>query len=173
MSTVSIDHIAMPTANAERLIEFYKRLGFTINDEEEWRGRQGKHLLHSDWRLQDQRSPRGLCRRPAGALGGPRLRRHLLRLGRHGRGMPRMVGRRRRRGYSWPGTAQGRKGIWQGALPEPLRPRPRRQLAGMDDLPLAGDPLALTLSLWERDSFVLTRHFSPMRGNLILKEVAR
>ncbi|MCY4584024.1 MAG: VOC family protein [Chloroflexi bacterium] len=37
MSTVSIDHIAMPTANAERLIEFYKRLGFTINDEEEWR----------------------------------------------------------------------------------------------------------------------------------------
>ena len=37
MSTVSIDHIAMPTANAERLIEFYKRLGFTINDEDEWR----------------------------------------------------------------------------------------------------------------------------------------
>lgn len=37
MSTVSIDHIAMPTANAERLIEFYKRLGFTINDENEWR----------------------------------------------------------------------------------------------------------------------------------------
>ncbi len=37
MSTVSIDHIAMPTANAERLIAFYKKLGFTINDEEEWR----------------------------------------------------------------------------------------------------------------------------------------
>ncbi len=37
MSTVSIDHIAMPTANAEKLIEFYKRLGFTINDEDEWR----------------------------------------------------------------------------------------------------------------------------------------
>ena len=37
MATVSIDHIAMPTANAERLIAFYKRLGFTINDEEEWR----------------------------------------------------------------------------------------------------------------------------------------
>ena len=40
MSTVSIDHIAMPTANAERLIEFYKRLGFTINDEDEWRARE-------------------------------------------------------------------------------------------------------------------------------------
>ena len=37
MSTVSIDHIAMPTANAERLIEFYKRLDFHINDEEKWR----------------------------------------------------------------------------------------------------------------------------------------
>ena len=37
MPTVSIDHVAMPTANAERLIEFYKRLGFSINDEDEWR----------------------------------------------------------------------------------------------------------------------------------------
>ena len=37
MPAVNIDHIAMPTANAERLIEFYKRLGFTINDETEWR----------------------------------------------------------------------------------------------------------------------------------------
>ena len=38
MSTIGFDHIAMPTANAEKLIEFYKRLGFTINDEAEWRG---------------------------------------------------------------------------------------------------------------------------------------
>ena len=37
MPATNIDHIAMPTANAERLIEFYKRLGFTINDEIEWR----------------------------------------------------------------------------------------------------------------------------------------
>ena len=37
MSTAAIDHIAMPTANAERLIAFYKRLGFTINDEDAWR----------------------------------------------------------------------------------------------------------------------------------------
>ena len=37
MGTVGIDHIAIPTANAERLIEFYKRLGFVINDEAEWR----------------------------------------------------------------------------------------------------------------------------------------
>ena len=36
MSSVGIDHIAMPTANAERLIEFYKRLGFVINGEAEW-----------------------------------------------------------------------------------------------------------------------------------------
>lgn len=37
MSTAGIDHIAMPTTNAELLIEFYKRLGFHINDEEQWR----------------------------------------------------------------------------------------------------------------------------------------
>lgn len=37
MSTIGLDHIAMPTANAERLIEFYKGLGFTINDEAAWR----------------------------------------------------------------------------------------------------------------------------------------
>ena len=37
MPTVSIDHIAMPTANAERLLSFYKKLGFAINNEEEWR----------------------------------------------------------------------------------------------------------------------------------------
>ncbi|CAI8039630.1 Glyoxalase domain-containing protein RDO1 [Geodia barretti] len=37
MGTVSIDHVAMPTVNAERLIGFYKSLGFEINDEAEWR----------------------------------------------------------------------------------------------------------------------------------------
>ncbi len=37
MATVSIDHIAMPTSNAENLIAFYKKLGFHINDEAEWR----------------------------------------------------------------------------------------------------------------------------------------
>lgn len=40
MPTVSIDHIAMPTANAERLMAFYKRLGFPINNEEAWRAGQ-------------------------------------------------------------------------------------------------------------------------------------
>ena len=37
MATVSIDHVAMPTADAERLMAFYRKLGFDINDEEEWR----------------------------------------------------------------------------------------------------------------------------------------
>ena len=37
MPIIGIDHIAMPTANAERLITFYKRLGFPINNEEKWR----------------------------------------------------------------------------------------------------------------------------------------
>ncbi len=45
MPTIGIDHIAMPTANAERLIAFYKRLGFPINNEEQWRA--GKARIFS------------------------------------------------------------------------------------------------------------------------------
>lgn len=45
MATVSIDHIAMPTSNAERLIGFYKSIGFTINDEAAWR--EGKANIFS------------------------------------------------------------------------------------------------------------------------------
>ena len=37
MPVAGIDHIAMPTANAERLIAFYKKLGFLINNEDKWR----------------------------------------------------------------------------------------------------------------------------------------
>jgi catechol 2,3-dioxygenase-like lactoylglutathione lyase family enzyme len=37
MPVAGIDHIALPTANAERLIAFYQSLGFPINNEEEWR----------------------------------------------------------------------------------------------------------------------------------------
>ena len=45
MGTVGIDHMAMPTANAEELIAFYKKLGFEINDEVEWRA--GKTSIFS------------------------------------------------------------------------------------------------------------------------------
>ena len=45
MATVSIDHIAMPTSNAEKLIGFYKSIGFTINDEAAWR--EGKANIFS------------------------------------------------------------------------------------------------------------------------------
>ena len=40
MPIAAFDHVAMPTAKPEALIEFYKRLGFTVVHEEEWR--QGK-----------------------------------------------------------------------------------------------------------------------------------
>lgn len=45
MATVSIDHIAMPTSDAEKLIGFYKSIGFTINDEAAWR--EGKANIFS------------------------------------------------------------------------------------------------------------------------------
>ena len=37
MPVTGIDHVAIPTANAERLLAFYKRLGFQTNNEEAWR----------------------------------------------------------------------------------------------------------------------------------------
>lgn len=40
MPIVSYDHTAIPTAQPEEMIAFYKKLGFTVVHEEEWR--QGK-----------------------------------------------------------------------------------------------------------------------------------
>ena len=37
MPVVGFDHIVLPTSDAERFIEFYKRLGFSIIDENQWR----------------------------------------------------------------------------------------------------------------------------------------
>jgi len=37
MPVVGFDHIALPTSDPERFIEFYKRLGFNIIDEDKWR----------------------------------------------------------------------------------------------------------------------------------------
>ena len=67
MSTVGIDHIAMPTADAERLMGFYKKLGFAINDEDEWRAGtanifsiqvgDSKINVHPEGYLADYRGP--------------------------------------------------------------------------------------------------------------------
>ena len=67
MSTVGIDHIAMPTADANRLMAFYKKLGFSINDEEEWRAGSAnifsiqigdsKINVHPEGYLADYRGP--------------------------------------------------------------------------------------------------------------------
>lgn len=43
MSIRGFDHVALPTHDAEALIRFYRRLGFPILYEEEWR--TGKHPL--------------------------------------------------------------------------------------------------------------------------------
>ena len=37
MPVTAIDHAAIPTADSERFIDFYKRLGFTLLNEEKWR----------------------------------------------------------------------------------------------------------------------------------------
>ena len=67
MATVGIDHIAMPTADAEQLMAFYKRLGFAINDEEAWRAGtanifsiqvgDSKINVHPEGHMADYRGP--------------------------------------------------------------------------------------------------------------------
>lgn len=37
MPVVGFDHVVLPTSDSERFIEFYKRLGFGIIDEDKWR----------------------------------------------------------------------------------------------------------------------------------------
>ena len=43
MPVTGFDHVAIPTADSERFIEFYKRLGFPILNEQEWR--EGKSRI--------------------------------------------------------------------------------------------------------------------------------
>jgi catechol 2,3-dioxygenase-like lactoylglutathione lyase family enzyme len=46
MSVVGIDHASFPTMQPEEMIAFYKRLGFEIVGEEEWRGGRSGDAMH-------------------------------------------------------------------------------------------------------------------------------
>ena len=71
MPTAGIDHLTMPTANAKRLIQFYRRLGFTIHDQAEWRAGQANifSIQIGDSKINVQ--PEGL---PHRCVGRPPLR---------------------------------------------------------------------------------------------------
>src|SRR5438132_11668904 len=45
MPVAGFDHIALPTANGERFLAFYKSLGFTSPEEDEWRA--GRYPIFS------------------------------------------------------------------------------------------------------------------------------
>lgn len=45
MPVTGIDHVALPTADAERLLGFYKALGFSCPEEEAWRA--GRYPIFS------------------------------------------------------------------------------------------------------------------------------
>lgn len=45
MPIAGIDHIALPTADGERFLAFYRRLGFSSTDEAEWRA--GRYPIFS------------------------------------------------------------------------------------------------------------------------------
>ncbi|MBI3743620.1 MAG: VOC family protein [Chloroflexi bacterium] len=42
MPVTGFDHVSYPTKDSERFLEFYKRLGFKINNEEKWRKGESK-----------------------------------------------------------------------------------------------------------------------------------
>jgi catechol 2,3-dioxygenase-like lactoylglutathione lyase family enzyme len=44
MGVTGFDHVALPTANAERFLAFYQRLGFRIEGEDEWRAGTQPHF---------------------------------------------------------------------------------------------------------------------------------
>ena len=96
MSTVSIDHIAMPTANAENLIAFYKKLGFHINDEAEWRAGTAHIFSIQVGDSKINVHPEGYTASPARSDGSARQRRHLLRVERRSRRLRADATRRRR-----------------------------------------------------------------------------
>ena len=81
MPVAGIDHIAMPTSNAERLITFYKKLGFLVNNEEKWRSGEVPtfSIQVGDSKLNVH--PEGHTASLRGANGYAGLHRHLLRLG--------------------------------------------------------------------------------------------
>lgn len=45
MPIAGIDHIALPTADGERFLHFYERLGFRSTDEADWRA--GRYPIFS------------------------------------------------------------------------------------------------------------------------------
>ena len=135
MPTVSIDHIAIPTANAERLMAFYKRLGFPINNEEAWRagtvptfsiqvGEYSKINVHPEGFTASLRGPTAVPGCMDICFVWEELWRNVRRCS-------------RRPGWRLSPLGEARRWAWPGpdALAEPLCSRPGRQSAGMDDLP--------------------------------------
>ena len=143
MSTVSIDHIAMPTANAERLIEFYKRLDFHINDEEKWRSGEvpafsiqvgnSKINIHPEGFVAGLRGPTAVpgCTDICFVWDGT-VEECQAMLDAAGSG-----------GYRRAGPAEGRAWRRRPSLAQSVRARPGPEPAGVDDL-------LLTMPLKER-----------------------
>ena len=127
MPVAGIDHVALPTDDAERLLAFYKALGFTSSEEEEWRAGEVPHLLDRLREQQDQCPPGGVRRRPPRPIRRPRLRGSVLRVG--GRRGLRSTDAERRRRARPPGSRRPDRwpGGRDGAGRERLRARPGRQ----------------------------------------------
>ena len=115
MPVKAFDHVAIPTADAERFLEYYKRLGFTFINEEKWR--RGESPIFS-LRIGEHNMinvhPEGFTANLRGQTAEPGLRRPLLRVGRH-------------RGRGAGDAGQGRRGVRVRAGPALRRPQRRGQ----------------------------------------------
>ena len=80
MPVVGFDHVALPTSDAERFIEFYKRLGFEIIDEEQWRRSEARTFAIRIGESKINVHPPGL-NAVNRSYGNPRMQRPVLRMG--------------------------------------------------------------------------------------------
>ena len=133
MSTVGIDHIAMPTANAERLIEFYKRIGFTINDEDAWRAGQANAFSIQVGDSKINVHPEGYTASLRGPTAVPGSADICFVWDGTAEECARMLEEAGVEIIAGPGTSARRAATSKRR--QPLRARPRPEPAGVDDLP--------------------------------------
>ena len=74
MSVSGLDHAAMPVQKMDDVIDFYKRLGFAIVGEEEWRAGKRPHVAVQFGQNKINLHPPSLWSRPEATLRGPAAR---------------------------------------------------------------------------------------------------
>ena len=97
MPVVGFDHVVLPTSDAVRFVDFYKRLGFSIIDEDKWRRGEVNRFAIQIGQSKINVHPPGANGRDEERHRHSRLRGPVLRMGRdNGGGAPDDCGSRGR-----------------------------------------------------------------------------